>query len=126
MNCAGRPQGPAGGEGGDAVPAATADVHDMVALRITRALHARSRYRYVRPQVRREGGGWMIESPNCSRQVDPAGGLIAIAWFEPQGSRWALHARQHRVQQWQLMGQGLTLEQALHQVNEDPLGRFWP
>lgn len=131
MNCAGHTDGagesPAGGAAlEEALAAQTAAVHDIVALRIARALKSRTRYRYVTPQVRREGEGWAIESPNCSRHVDPTGGPIVIAWFEPQGSLWALYARHHRLQQWQQIGSGLTLTEALAQVCQDPLGKFWP
>ncbi|MBK1613081.1 hypothetical protein CKO44_06285 [Rubrivivax gelatinosus] len=97
------------------------------AARIERALAARSRYRYVKPRLEAEGQGWKILSANCSRKVDPAGGEIAIAWFEPEGGgRWRLHARDHVEGRWTLQGQGLTLEQALAQVCSDTQRVFWP
>jgi hypothetical protein len=45
---------------------------------IVQALAGRTRYRYVQPlgaahDARREGLGWVIVSPNCSRQIDPHG-----------------------------------------------------
>lgn len=103
------------------------EVVPMERVRIERALQQRSRYRYVQPRVLREGGGWKIVSPNCSRSIDPQGGEIDIAWFEPDGAgRWALHARDHAAGRWQPQATGLTLEAALQTVCADPLGRYWP
>lgn len=97
------------------------------AARIERALAARSRYRYVRPRLVAEGAGWKILSANCSRNVDPEGGEIAIAWFEPDGcGRWRLHARDHVEGRWTLVGDGLTLDTALAQVCHDETRVFWP
>ena len=49
--------------------------------RIERALDQRERYRYVAPQViaDEDEHGYRIESPCCSRNVEPAGGIIDIA-----------------------------------------------
>ena len=49
--------------------------------RIERALGRRERYRYVTPQVipDEEEHGYRIESPCCSRNVEPSGGIIDIA-----------------------------------------------
>jgi hypothetical protein len=109
------------------------DVLTLDVVRIERALAGRARYRYVQPRVqaapRALGLGWTIASPNCSRQIDPDGGDIDIAWFEPatgQPGRWRLHRRDHAQGQWVLQAEGLTLEQALAQVCADPLGVWWP
>lgn len=102
-------------------------VLSLVQARIERALAQRARYKYVAPRVQREDAGWQIVSPNCSRNVDPAGGEIAIAWFVPQGGgRWRLHSRDHREGCWRLEAAELTLEAALQRVCEDPLRVFWP
>jgi hypothetical protein len=102
-------------------------VVDLACVRIERALAQRSRYKYVTPRVEREGLGWRIVSPNCSRNIDPAGGDIGIAWFVPANEgQWLLHARDHAVQCWRLVAAGLTLEAALLAVCEDPLREFWP
>lgn len=93
---------------------------------IVQALAGRSRYRYVQPLVQREGAGWKIVSPNCSRQVDPDGGLIDIAWLCPSAGSWQLHARSHKPAQWVRVADGLTLDEALTQVCLDPVGLFWP
>ena len=69
--------------------------------RIARALARRQRYKYVKPHVEREGLGWKVVSPNCSRSVDAAGGEIAIAWLVPgSNGQWLLHARDHAQGCW--------------------------
>ncbi|MEN9891261.1 MAG: hypothetical protein RLY78_1556 [Pseudomonadota bacterium] len=98
--------------------------------RIERALPGRARYRYVHPWVvavdARAGGGWKIVSPNCSRNVDPEGGEIDIAWFEPVADgRWNLHARDHAGRCWTLRAQGLPLADALALVCEDRGRDYW-
>jgi hypothetical protein len=100
--------------------------------RIERALAQRTRYRYVQPRVERAGAGWKIVSPNCSRNVDPSGGEIDIAWFQPNaaigadGPRWQVHARDHATGCWTLQAHGLTLTEALALVCADPLRVYWP
>jgi hypothetical protein len=108
------------------IGAAADGVVSLVAARIERALVRRERYRCVRPQVEREGGGWKVMSPNCSRKVDAAGGTIAIAWLEPDSSgRWRLYARDHALAAWVPVGVGLTLDQALQQLCTDARREFW-
>lgn len=105
-----------------------ARVFDLDHRRIEQALSGRSRYKYVHPRVVSvaEGEGWQVYSPNCSRNVDPAGGEIAIAWFEPEGAgRWRLLARDHAGACWALHTEGVTLPQALALVCEDPAREFW-
>jgi hypothetical protein len=94
---------------------------------ILRALASRRRYRYVRPRVAPEGGGWKIVSPNCSRNIDPAGGEIAVAWLLPanQGA-WLLHSRNHADQCWRIEFAGLSLDEALTRLCQDPRRIFWP
>lgn len=102
-------------------------VADLVQARIERALAGRVRYRYVRPRVEREGGGWTIVSPNCSRQIDPAGGDIPIAWLVPApGGLWLLHARDHAQGCWRPEVAGLSLAEALQRLCTDPLRIYWP
>ncbi|MCE4537917.1 hypothetical protein LXT12_11725 [Pelomonas sp. P7] len=102
-------------------------VRSLAQARIERALSRRARYRYVVPRVEREGRGWKVVSPNCSRNVDRSGGDIAIAWFVPlDGGHWLLHSRDHRAGCWRVEASGLTLEEALQRVCEDPLRVFWP
>jgi len=105
---------------------AVAAVLPLDRARIERALGRRERYRYVTPRVVAEGRGWKIVSPNCSRNVDPGGGEIDIAWFVPVNEGgWLLHARDHAQGCWVLKGALLTLEQALDQVCVDPQREYW-
>lgn len=96
--------------------------------RIRRALADRRRYRYVEPRVTGTAGGYRIESPCCSRNVDPAGGVIDIARLEygPRHRQWLLHYRDHRQQRWAMHGAFASLAAALAVLNEDPDRRFWP
>ncbi|MDE2372306.1 MAG: hypothetical protein KGN16_25275 [Burkholderiales bacterium] len=107
--------------------AAVAVVLPFVPARILHALSARRRYKYVHPRVEAEGAGWKIVSPNCSRNIDPAGGEIDIAWIvaAPRGS-WRVHARDHRRQAWKLRDTTTSLDEALERVCADPLREYWP
>ena len=108
------------------LPSVMTSVFELDRTRIARALAGRSRYKYVQPRVERYDGGWVVSSPNCSRNVDPQGGEILIAWFEPDGSgRWRLHARDHAAGQWQCKARGLTLPEALQRVCNDTEREFW-
>ena len=107
-------------------PAAPARVLELAPARMLRALAWRGRYKYVRPRVVREGPGWKIVSPNCSRSVDQAGGEIDIAWLVPgEGGGWLLHARDHVQQCWLLKAATPTLDEALARVCADPLREYW-
>ena len=104
---------------------ASAAVLSLDARRIERALDGRSRYRYVRPHLAREGEGWKIVSPNCSRNVDPEGGEIDIAWLVPlDASGWQLFARDHARHDWRLSRQG-PLHELLALLCADPAREFW-
>jgi hypothetical protein len=102
-------------------------------LRIVSALAHRARYRYVQPVVVPEGAGWKIVSPNCSRNIDPQGGDIDIAWLVPEAAggaaaedRWQLHARDHSRNAWRLLAIELTLDAALQRICTDTRREFWP
>ncbi|HEX6363873.1 MAG TPA: hypothetical protein VFZ93_13010 [Albitalea sp.] len=104
-----------------------AAVIELDALRIDRVLARRTRYRYVRPRVVREGGGWKIVSPNCSRTIDARGAEIDIAWLEPDGAgRWLVHARDHRAGAWTPKVGTASLAAALAIVCADPDREYWP
>ena len=97
-------------------------------VRIEVALEGRHRYKYVHPRVLREGLGWKVVSPNCSRNIDREGGEIDIAWLEPEPDgrgRWRLHRRDHRCALWTLHSEGLTLPEALTLLCEDSSREFW-
>jgi hypothetical protein len=104
---------------------AAGKVLDLDARRIEKALEQRSRYKYVRPRVEREGLGWKVVSPNCSRNIDPRGGEIDIAWLVPshQGG-WLLYSRDHHLGCWRLRGRD-TLPALLQRLGSDPQREFW-
>lgn len=106
--------------------AAPGNVFSLERARIERSLPRRHRYRYVQPRVEALGAGWRVVSPNCSRSVDPEGGEIDIAWFEPMGDGlWRLHAKDHAAALWVPKAVALTLEQAIERVVSDPIGEYW-
>lgn len=102
-------------------------VVDLMQARLERALAQRERYRYVTPRVEREGAGWKVVSPNCSRNVDPRGGDIDIAWLLPaEPGTWLLYARDHAARSWRPQATGVALDAALAQLCADPARVFWP
>lgn len=103
-----------------------AKVHDLTARRIERALARRQRYRYVQPVVRAHERGWVIASPCCSRNVDPSGGEIPIAWLEPHADGWSLYRRHHADSSWVLHSQAPWLAELLDIVCSDGSRVFWP
>jgi hypothetical protein len=128
-------------------------VLSLDARRIENALAARARYKYVQPRVEREGLGWKVVSPNCSRNVDPAGGEIDIAWLVPvestlgrsrvdsappgglarsdrsggavHGGGWLLFSRDHAQDCWQVRRREASLSAALAHLCADPDREFW-
>lgn len=112
-----------------------AAVHDFILARIVRALPQRQRYKYVQPRVVPEGSGWKIVSPNCSRNIDPTGGEIEIAWLRPAGADdadadvsvgdWLLYARLHAEARWQLKLRSPHLVELLERLCADPQREFW-
>ena len=119
--------GPGGGGGEGSSRQAAAAVMSLDARRIANALDGRTRYKYVSPRVVREGLGWKIVSPNCSRNIDPEGGEIDIAWLVPDaaGGGWLLHARDHAQQCWQLRRREPSLAPLLAHLCADPQREFW-
>lgn len=107
-------------------PSPMSGVYELDRVRIEHALARRSRYKYVSPRLLREDGGWIVVSPNCSRNVDAAGGEIPIAWLEPDGNgRWRLHAHDHAAKAWVCKARGLTLPDALDHLCVDEQREFW-
>lgn len=102
-------------------------VSHLLQHRLQRALRERVRYRYVRPEVLQEGENFRIQSPNCSRKVDPKGGVIDIALLVPHGqNRWCLCARDHGADEWVARLQNVALEEALDVLCVDSERQFWP
>jgi hypothetical protein len=104
-----------------------AKVRDLTQHRLERALRERVRYRYVRPHVQREGESFRIQSPCCSRNVDPSGGMIDIALLIPQrGTGWCLCARDHANGIWVSRYQNKQLDPLLDLLCIDNERQFWP
>jgi hypothetical protein len=102
-------------------------VSDLTLHRLQRSLRERLRYRYVRPKVLQEGDAFRIQSPNCSRKVDPQGGVIDIALLVPHADkRWCLCARDHAEGAWVPRLQNAALSEALDALCADPERQFWP
>ena len=96
--------------------------NDVDRKRIERALADRARYRYVSPAVRATEGGYWIQSPCCSRNIDKSGGVIDIARLEYVGApcAWRLYRKDHAQQEWCLYGEFRNLSALLQQLNQDP------
>jgi hypothetical protein len=95
--------------------------------RIERALGARARYRYVNPEVWAEEGGYRIQSPCCSRNIDKSGGVIDIARLEymAESQAWRLYRKDHGRGEWQLYREFIALNALLQFLNQDPERIFW-
>lgn len=109
------------------VAAASGPVRDLMQHRLERALRERVRYRYVQPRVLREGESFRIQSPCCSRNVDPSGGMIDIALLVPSaGQRWCLSARDHVNGTWVSRFKDEPLDALLDVLCIDKERQFWP
>jgi hypothetical protein len=95
--------------------------------RIERALMARERYRYVSPHVLLVANGYRIESPCCSRNIDPQGGVIDVAWIEYQTETkaWRLYNKNHVAGCWEVESIHDRLNDALKKLTVDPERKFW-
>lgn len=99
----------------------------MDLARIARALLLRRRYRYVAPVVAPVDGGYEVASPNCSRNVDPAGGVIPIARLQHDDEGgWWLFARDHAAGRWVAGARYAALADAVAALNADAGRVFWP
>lgn len=106
---------------------ASGQVRDFMLHRLERALRERVRYRYVQPLVLREGDSFRIQSPCCSRNVDPSGGVIDIALLAPGAAqRWSLSVRDHARGAWVPRFQDEPLDALLDALCVDSERQFWP
>jgi hypothetical protein len=107
----------------------TAELHRLNAFerkQIERAIGRRARYRYVRPSLRLAADGVIVESPCCSRRVDPAGGVVEIALLQrTERGTWRLYWRDHAAAKWNLHAPHAHLAEALESLTNDPDHLFW-
>lgn len=93
---------------------------------LERALRQRTRYLYVSPAVRMVEGGFLVESPCCSRRVDAEGGVVDIALLLcTQPGEWKLYCKDHSEAQWLLHGTYQWLSELLEELKNDPQQKFW-
>lgn len=115
--------------GAGVAPVSTRPRHpnDVDRRRILRALASRARYRYVEPTVSNAEEGYRIDSPCCSRNVDPEGGVVPVAWVQYQQGPvpWRLYYHDHKHQQWCLHSLYDRLDELLQELNADPQRKFW-
>ena len=95
--------------------------------RIERALKGRLRYRYVTPGVLAVSGGYRIESPCCSRNIDRDGGVVDVALllYEEGRGAWRLFRKDHGRGSWELHSIHARLNELLEELIADPGRRFW-
>jgi hypothetical protein len=95
--------------------------------RIERALRSRKRYRYVSPSVAPVAGGYRVESPCCSRNIDRDGGVIDVALLlpDPDSRHWQLFCKDHASGAWRLHSTHERIAAALDVLGEDPDRAFW-
>ena len=95
--------------------------------RIERALGDRKRYRYVSPSVATTAGGYLIEAPCCSRNIDPEGGVVDVALmlFDEDRAEWRLFRKNHAKRAWELHSTYDRLIELLEELNADPEREFW-
>jgi len=93
---------------------------------VERAIRERVRYRYVTPSLKVVEGGFRIESPCCSRRIDPEGGVVDIAMLLCQRpGEWKLYCKNHTAAQWLLHGTYKWLSDLLEELKKDPQQKFW-
>lgn len=95
--------------------------------RIERALKSRQRYRYVSPKVTAITGGYLVESPCCSRNIDSEGGVIDVALLHHDGTSatWQLFRKDHKQGVWELHSTHQRLGSVTDVLNADPERVFW-
>jgi len=101
--------------------------NDLDLKRIERALGMRKRYRYVSPSVAAVAGGYRIESPCCSRNIDPDGGIIDVALLLHDADRaaWRLFRKDHEKAVWEFESSHGRLIDLLERLTVDAERKFW-
>lgn len=95
--------------------------------RIECALGSRRRYRYVSPSVKPIKGGYLIESPCCSRDIDKDGRVIDVAFIHHDAvcGLWKLFWKHHARGIWQFHSVHQRLSAATDELNADLDRVFW-
>ncbi|MGY3238015.1 hypothetical protein ACVWZ4_001327 [Bradyrhizobium sp. USDA 4472] len=95
--------------------------------RIERGLCERKRYLYVSPSVRLVRGGYLIESPCCSRNIDKDGALVDVALilYDAVSGIWKLFRKNHAVGIWEIYSLYDRLTPAIEELSADPERLFW-
>jgi hypothetical protein len=108
-------------------PPAPQQPNELDRRRIERALETRQRYRYVQPSVVPVAGGYRIESPCCSRNIDPEGGTIDVALllYSNQFGHWRLFHKDHVRKSWEFHSTHARLHELLDRLNSDVDRTFW-
>jgi hypothetical protein len=90
------------------------------------AIRKRKRYRYVRPRMRMAAEGLVVESPCCSRRVDPGGGVVDVALVQHlRAGAWRLYSKDHSTATWKLHSLHERLAELLEPLRDDPERVFW-
>ncbi len=108
-------------------PGVPAHPNELDRKRIERALKSRQRYRYVSPKVADVAGGYRIESPCCSRNIDAEGGVIDVALLhhDATSGTWQLFRKDHKKGAWELHSIHQRLASVTDLLNADPERVFW-
>jgi hypothetical protein len=93
--------------------------------RIERALKGRQRYLYVEPVVVPVTDGYRVESPCCSRNVDPTGGIVDVALIQFGEGGWRLFRKDHSGGAWTFHRNFPRLGDLLAVLNVDADRLFW-
>lgn len=110
-----------------AVVGLNAHPNEVDRKRIECALGSRRRYRYVSPGVRPVKGGYLVESPCCSREIDKDGRVIEVALIHHDAvcGLWKLFWKDHARGIWQFHSVHQRLSAAIDELNADLDRVFW-
>ncbi|KRQ17400.1 hypothetical protein ACNJX9_33430 [Bradyrhizobium sp. DASA03076] len=108
-------------------PGRPAHPNDIDRMRIERALKSRERYRYVSASITAVAGGYLIESPCCSRNIDIEGGIIDVALLHHNSASacWQVFRKDHKKCVWKLHSTHRRLAAVTDLLNADPERVFW-
>ena len=108
-------------------PGMPAHPNELDCKRIERALKSRRRYRYVSPRIGMVAGGYLVESPCCSRNIDAEGGVVDVALLhhDAASGKWDLFRKNHKKGIWELHSTHERLASITDLLNADPERVFW-